>query len=129
MERRLRLSGTHRQLRMKWRTGLYHCHLHFLFKHWAPADADFDIEAAKNISLLPHIFLLLPSPSLPPAQLHLWSYCRWYLLAPSMGGDNFPSHLPPSTLLLLTKYENCASLMLDTVAPKDMIHAKTGGEK
>ena len=22
---------------------------------------------------------------LPPAQLHLWSYCRWYLFPPSMG--------------------------------------------
>lgn len=37
---------------------------------------------------------LLPPP-IPTTRLHLWSYCRCYLLPPSMEGrrDNFTSHL------------------------------------
>ena len=46
------------------------------------------------------------------------------------GGDNFPSHLPRSSSArcpppnMRTVHRNA---LLDTVAPKDMIHAKTGG--
>lgn len=46
-----------------------------------------DIFSSSASSLLP--------PPIPTTRLHLWSYCRCYLLPPSMEGrrDNFTSHL------------------------------------
>ena len=106
-----------------------------MFGGGGDAEEQFDVQATQNIALflLPHISLLLPSPpSSHPnyicgvtadgiSSLPLWEgtiFLRIFLPLSSSARCSAPN--------MRTVHRNA---LLDTVVPKDMIHAKAGGEK